>query len=456
MIKKMLTSMMSFVMFIWSNTSHAQSPNRTLQEPEVDKACPEIVFNKIDFWKTDKLILSELRGKWVILDFWSKDCSGCIASLPTISRDQIELKNQVQFIMVGPDDEAESRKLYTDYQRKLNLQMPSAFDAELFKRFNVGALPHCIIIDPQGVVKAIADYPKREKINDLILGKSVTFFKPGYADEKRDKERYAYDRKKHFLVEGNGGLETDFIFRSLLSKWTPLSPWEHAPTVSQVQQQIALATSTSAKFDNLGIDFKGLYQFAYFGSDVVLKVNSEGYDANWYQRPLFEIRDSSILSFDRGTGKNLFCYSLTVPSAKLSEALVRDMAQNDLKNYFGYKVDVEIRKMPYWKLVSNDTAKTRLKTKGGPTTDKSGISWASISLRNWTMTRFLGLIQLYSSIGNDGMPVVDETGISSNIDIDLDWAREFNAVKKALQANGLDLQKGEKEMKVFVVKDSYK
>src|ERR1700758_1554387 len=123
------------------NNLSAQSKNSNLKEPEVGKPCPEFVFDKIDYYKSKNVSLLDLRGKWVILDFWSKNCMGCISSFSTISKEQKEFQDSVQFIMVSHDSTADERKIYAGYQSKLNLAMPSAFDTHLFRSFNVGLLP---------------------------------------------------------------------------------------------------------------------------------------------------------------------------------------------------------------------------------------------------------------------------------------------------------------------------
>ena len=107
--------------------------------------------------------------------------------------------------------------------------------------------------------------------------------------------------------------------------------------------------------------------------------------------------------------------------------------------------------MPYWKvLIKNDEARKTLQSQGGEALI-SGSGATEIVLTNQSMERLVsimwGLYQL-------GPPFIDETGIEGNIDITLEGVlTDFEDFKKALERNGLKLEKGKKTMKVIVIRD---
>ena len=428
----------------------AQSPNKGLPEPEVGKPCPNFFFTKIDFYKSKKLYLSDLKGKWVVLDFWSIGCSGCVASLPKISKEQIALNDKVQFIMVGPEARPEDRKMYANYQGKLKLAMPSAFDDDLFKSFNVGLLPHVIIIDPDGIVKAITTNADSSKLRALLSGGNPKFAAPTYADNKSKSRDFKYSDELPYLVEGNGGNDSDFIFRSLLTHWRPGNPRHSERLVNSLNPIMQ-----QGRFEFLRGSLSDLYAVAYLGMSDISRTDSNEY-GKLYPIPIFEIDDPDILKPDKVTGHNQYCYSLKVPREKAHSSFMMQVMQNDLKNYFGYEVSIETRKMPYWRLIASEKAKAKLKTKGGAEVISSnGKPWQENLLKNQPMSILLTVIDYYSEVTINGSPLLDETGINYNIDIDLDWVKgDYQIIRKALQKNGLDLLPGEKDMRCLIVRET--
>lgn len=435
-----------FLFITLSSDTFSQSPNSHLPEPEIGKPCPNFVLNKIDFYKEKKLSLADLKGKWVVLDFWSRGCSGCVASLPRISKEQIEFGDSLKFIMVGPDARPDDRLMYADYHRKLNLTMPSAFDSKLAESFNVGLLPHVIIIDPNGIVRAITNSPTPVKLRELMKGKNPVFQSPSYANKKNSWNDFQYNRDIPFLIAGNGGVDSNFLYRSLLTRWQPGNPGTSINSTRFFYK---------AKLEFFVKSVEQLYKLAYFGKESFGNDDSTLYGI-FFGKPIFEVNDLDIIKPDRATKINLYCYSLKVPTEKANEKYMRQIMQRDLKNYFGYEVSIETREMPYWRLIATEEARINLKTKGGAMTITNGNRplWSGAMYQNYPMKKLATTVGYYSQVTKDGSPLIDETGITSNVDIDLDWAKgDYEIVRKALQKNGLDLIPGKRKIKCLVIRD---
>lgn len=447
MKKAILNSLLSIFML---KGLYSQSVNSQLKEPEVGRLCPEFVLNKIDFYKNKKVSMSDLKGKWVVLDFWSKLCTGCIASFPKISQEQMEFGDSVQFIMITRDTITGERELYANYHNKLNLTMPSAFDNDLFRSFNVGQLPHIIIIDPHGIVRAITTSVPSSKIRELMNGENPIFRQASYANRKDQLGKFKHNYKAPFLIYGNGGVDSNFIFRSLLTQWEPNNPRFENESMLKSQEY----AKSCGRFEIIGYSVAILYRAAYLGKTKVRRDDTCLY-GKFFPNPVFEVEDSSLLRYDMATGKNVYCYSLSVPASKATEKHMMQVMQNDLKNYFGYEVMIENRKMPYWRLIATDYAKNRLVTKGGPALiSNNGKPMRETILKNSSMSLLIKLVENYSKVTIGGIPLLDETGITANIDLDLDWVwGDYEICRKALQKNGLDLVSGEKEMKCIVIRD---
>ncbi len=96
--------------------------------------------------------LSELKGKWIYLDFWASWCVPCRQSFPFMNDMQTKLQGKnIQIIAVNVDVKK------TDAERFL-LQNPSKFPVaydpkgELPRKMNLKSMPTSYLINPQGKV----------------------------------------------------------------------------------------------------------------------------------------------------------------------------------------------------------------------------------------------------------------------------------------------------------------
>ncbi|MEJ0082013.1 MAG: DUF3738 domain-containing protein [Puia sp.] len=173
----------------------------------------------------------------------------------------------------------------------------------------------------------------------------------------------------------------------------------------------------------------------------------------FWQDPKLEIKDSSIFDFDGFFGKNMFCYSLIVPTEKATDEFLGRIMKQDLRNYFGFEVVLKKKKMPYWRVVASNSAKIKMRTKGAAPNIEHNVEHSDtrILIVNQSLNV---LIQRIAGLNFYEPPFLDETGINGNIDIQMDGDLEnFSVLKKELHKNGIDLKKGEKLMTVMTIKD---
>jgi hypothetical protein len=105
--------------------------------------------------------------------------------------------------------------------------------------------------------------------------------------------------------------------------------------------------------------------------------------------------------------------------------------------------------MPYWKLVAMEGAGEKLRSKGKR--EFRGDGYTSVTYNNEPVSQTIFMLWAKHQLEP---PFIDETGIKFNIDLTIDgFLNDLNDVKKSLQKSGLDLTKGQKEMKVIVIRD---
>lgn len=59
----------------------------SLQHPEIGKPIPEFQLENIGNFKKSKMATADFKGRFVILDFWNKNCVSCVQSFPKLNDD---------------------------------------------------------------------------------------------------------------------------------------------------------------------------------------------------------------------------------------------------------------------------------------------------------------------------------------------------------------------------------
>lgn len=89
-------------------------------------------------------------GKFVLIDFWATWCGPCLRVIPELN--QWHQKYADKLVIIGISDEDAEKVLGAN---NVKIDYYSAIDtqAKLKKQLEVKGIPHCILIDPQGIVR---------------------------------------------------------------------------------------------------------------------------------------------------------------------------------------------------------------------------------------------------------------------------------------------------------------
>lgn len=149
---------------------------------------------------TDKpLTLAGLRGKVVLLDFWTYGCINCVHIIPDLKRLEAKYPNQLVVIGVhsakftNEGDTANIRNIIMRY----GIEHPVANDADfrIWHQYAVNAWPTQVVIDPAGYVIGAAAGEGYAAEIDALIGQTVDEFrKKGQLDERPQK--FALERAK--------------------------------------------------------------------------------------------------------------------------------------------------------------------------------------------------------------------------------------------------------------------
>jgi hypothetical protein len=331
--------------------------------------------------------------------------------------------------------------MYAKFKEKQNLQLVVAYDTSLFNQFGIESVPHIIIADQEGKVHAVtfSSDLTNEKLEALIHHKRVRFNRK-YSKYEDQSNQYD-DAKWYYLMDKDELENRDFLYRSILS----VNNGEHSNGAFRIDQDV-----NEGCYQATRLNLCMLYNVAYLGK-TDWGISDTLYTTQW-KYPILEIDDSSLFQYDYTMNKGFFNYTLVVPKEKANADYLQAIMRQELKNCFGYQVEAEIRMMPYWKLVASESSKEKLKTLGG--TRNYVVDHAGVDLTNAPVQGLLNLICHYHH-ELEYLPFVNETGIDENIDIKFDAIMtDLEDVRRALRESGLNLEKGWKEMKVLVIRNS--
>lgn len=123
------------------------------------------------------LKLSALRGKWVILDFWSTTCAPCLSVIPGLKEIHRTFGSDDRLVMIGfaLDDDETAVKQFAE-SKELGWHqviLPQGFQAPLVKDYKVPGIPTIYLIDPDGTIFFQGE-PDKDYIQNCLNSMSQT------------------------------------------------------------------------------------------------------------------------------------------------------------------------------------------------------------------------------------------------------------------------------------------
>lgn len=145
----------------------------------------------VEWINTDsKLQLSDLKGKLVLLDFWTYCCINCMHILPVL--DAVEKKYEQQLVAIGVHTAKFATEKDSDNIReailRYEIRHPVFNDAEhiLWNRLQIGSWPTLVLLDPQG--RAIWAHAGEIEFAalDAVLQQAVAYYEGRKEIDSRD------------------------------------------------------------------------------------------------------------------------------------------------------------------------------------------------------------------------------------------------------------------------------
>ncbi|MEC3880212.1 TlpA family protein disulfide reductase [Parapedobacter sp. 10938] len=392
----------------------------------IGKPFPDFKFNTLINSSSSEITLKDLKGKYLLLDFWGTFCAPCIANMPKTSTLQEKFKGQLNIILVGIDGKEKIQNLYNRMETVGKpITLPIAVDTTLSKKFNIKTVPHYIWIDDQGVLRAVTNdsYVTEENLRLFVSGNRVNF------PIKEDDSQYLVtDDSKPLFINGNYSGDLNVKFQSVLTGY---------------QEGIWAGGyyPPNGKGTHVGVynrHIMSLYTTAYGDENRPFP----------YHRVRFETPDSALYKmtgdYSMEKYKAAVCYELIVSEEKSKDIL--KIMQKDLKKFYDLEVVIEYAPELCYVLVKNNDV--NLLASDEKSSAKASLT--GVQLKNMPLSKLLYYLWFF----NQRKTFLNETGIAENVDVRLDaYMKDIDDVNNKLRQYGLELKREYRSTKQMVLKD---
>ncbi|MFA8451300.1 MAG: TlpA family protein disulfide reductase [Bacteroidales bacterium] len=158
--------------FITSNVIRVFSFGPSISEKSKDTPLSYEALNwEITNYKGEKITLSDLKGKYVFLNFWATWCPPCVGEMPSIQKLYNDYGNQVEFILLSN----ENKNTVSKFMDRKGYNLPTYTSYQNTPQdLNSTSIPITFIISPEGAIilkhKGAANWNDKS-VRDLLDNK---------------------------------------------------------------------------------------------------------------------------------------------------------------------------------------------------------------------------------------------------------------------------------------------
>lgn len=384
--------------------------------------------------------MSDLKGRMVILDFWFTRCSGCVAGFPKMRELQAKFGDKVMIFLVTYENKENVEKMIKKGLVDLSGMTVITGDTVLTKLFPPYSYPYHVWIDKEGIFRygTFGFNTTDKNIKQFLAGEKLNIGELKY--NTRNLQIHSlldlYEKYPQFLDNYSIMLKGQYEY--MLS--------------GHLDFKKDSATGFPELFQAYGHSPLFLLQCA-FSNDIY------GYRPTFFSaldkgRLILEVKDSTTLfqpADDNLIGnwkkENELMYEVKIKPSNAHSLYER--MKLELNNAFNIYGTIEQRPVRHLSLIRKDSI-DRFKSLGSQAvgvTINRGIQLSNVPIG--TMVYFLNETAFRGQ--KDRLPIVDNTGIGYNINLQL--PPDDDEKLQFLRENGFDLIEKEDPIPMLVIRN---
>ena len=133
-------------------TELAQEAYVMLFPPQHVEAGKEMADADLFDLQGNKHHLAELKGKYILIDFWSSGCGPCIMAIPEMGELASTYKDKLNIVSISTDNKKTWERASKEHSMTWNNWNDLKGNAGLYARYDQGGIPNYTLISPEGIV----------------------------------------------------------------------------------------------------------------------------------------------------------------------------------------------------------------------------------------------------------------------------------------------------------------
>lgn len=369
--------------------------------------------------------------KLTLIEIWGVGCKACIEAMPRHQQMQQKYNNDIQIILLCADSLARLNKAKERIDNIRNVRLPIiTAESGLHKKFQFRQYGTFIWVDSVGVIQYITNgtYKDRGSIEKFIAGEELSF---------SEKTELKLDTRKPVKENIAEYLEDNEVLSFFMAKKDP--KYHFAGTIARKTDK---ETGNIVRIYSYDTDIIKLYKHIY-------------------KRPLLHktLVKMEVSAPDRimpdypSVGDNRFVFDLNVRNDISSDKTMQYL-EEQLK--WLYNIRGTLVKRDVKCLVLKRIDKVDLASKTTESINKLDMNYM-LQVRNLPWWNFMtGLTSGSYAVELPPLPIVDETGISKDLKVDLSFQLRYDnldLMNQSLAPLGLRFEEAIRELEVLLIED---
>lgn len=364
---------------------HAQNATTKIRPLTIGDTIPsDLVLTNVYNYPVSKIQLSDLKGKLVILDFFATSCAGCVRDIPKLDSLQRVFDHEILIIPITYEDKSKVAKFIASNRMAKGTILSVATNDTLFSSlFPHAILSHEIWVDGQGIVRAITE-------PEIVTAQNIEGILSGTISRlpiKRD--RLDFNRQIPLpQLSGTIGKYYSLVIPQM----------DGIPGFNEGMFRDTI--NNTVRFFALNITLPDLYE------------RTLDKDERLYYVPDYKLIRSQSLPILKS--KEQWCYETLLPINTTLKS-IRKKIRTDLDCYFGLQTSIEQTSVRCLVLRRTTSDAIGLKSINPNQEVRLSSDNKNLYIHNDKLTELvLALNREIPSI-----PVIDETGYSNPVDLEL-------------------------------------